>query len=162
MTRPQRPRTAPTGTAGRADKATGVRTPRFDAGGRSGRSQTLVFNGFPSVSQAKMLGPNGGTWSPYVVNRVRKRIHETVKMLALLQEIRPMRPPVLVTLRYVFGEDRQRDADNFAVVGKPVIDGLVRAGVLEGDDAKRLTERVEFVVERGARRLEVILEEVLR
>jgi hypothetical protein len=37
MTRPQRPRTAPTGTVASADKATGVRTPRFDAGGRSGR-----------------------------------------------------------------------------------------------------------------------------
>jgi hypothetical protein len=44
MTRPQRPRTAPTGTVASADKATGVRTPRFDAGGRSGRIPRKFFN----------------------------------------------------------------------------------------------------------------------
>jgi hypothetical protein len=33
----------------------------------------------------------------------------------------------------------------------------VKAGILEGDDAKRLREQVVFVVEKHARRLEVVL-----
>jgi hypothetical protein len=36
--------------------------------------------------------------------------------------------------------------------------GLVKAGILAGDNAARLSERIEFVKEKGARRLEVVLE----
>ena len=73
------------------------------------------------------------------------------------QGIRPVPPPVRLTLRYVFSDARARDADNFAVIAKSVVDGLVKAGVLAGDNGARLSERIEFVKQAGARRLEIVI-----
>jgi hypothetical protein len=111
------------------------------------------------VAQVRLLGPNSGATNRYALGRVRSAVQGLVKVQATKQRIRPVAPPVRLTLRYVFSDDRHRDADNFAVIAKPVVDGLVKSGVLSGDNAARLpTPAVEFVKERGARRLEIILE----
>jgi hypothetical protein len=120
-------------------------------------TQTLVLNGFPSAAAVRLLGPNSGHGNRYAVSACRQLVKGWVKIEADRQGIRPVRPPVDVTLRYVFAGNRARDIDNFAMIGKPILDGLVKAGILEGDDAKRLREQVVFVVEKHARRLEVVL-----
>jgi hypothetical protein len=123
-------------------------------------SQLLVLDGFPTVRQVALLGPNSGTFSPFKVDAVRQAIAGRVRLETIMQRTRPVRPPARLTLRYVVGDARARDRDNFALVGKPILDGLVRSEILAGDDAARLDLRVEFRVERGARRLEVVLETV--
>jgi hypothetical protein len=120
--------------------------------------QTLILDGFPSPYLVAKLGPNSGTINRYGLGRLRKDVQGWVKVAVLRQGIRPVPPPVRVTLRYVFPDARHRDADNFAVIGKPVVDGLVRSGILAGDNAARLTQRIEFVKEAGGRRLEVLIE----
>jgi hypothetical protein len=106
------------------------------------------------------LGPNSGTINRYGLGRLRKDVQGFVKVAVDRQGIRPVAPPVRLILRYVFPDARHRDSDNFAVIGKPVVDGLVRAGILEGDNAARLIATVEFVKRPKQRRLEVVLNPV--
>lgn len=117
--------------------------------------QRLVLDGFPTTEQVRLLGPNAGTTNRYALQAARNAVKARVAVEVKVQRIRPVPPPVVLTLRYVFSDARHRDADNFAIVAKPVVDGLVKAGILAGDNAARLSERIEFVKEPGARRLEV-------
>lgn len=151
--RKDRPQTLPAGRGGQ-------KPPRVvpAATGEAPRRQVLVLDGFPSVRQVAVLGPNTSTANRYALGKMRKHVQERVKVEVGLQGIQPMRPPVKVTLRYVFADARHRDDGNFSLVAKPVLDGLVRSQILEGDNHARLQERVEFVKERGARRLEVVME----
>lgn len=121
--------------------------------------QRLVLDGFPTTEQVRVLGPNRGTTNRYVLATARRHVQQGVWYAVREQGIRPVPPPVVLTLRYVFSDARHRDADNFAIVAKPVVDGLVKAGILAGDNAARLSERIEFVKEPGARRLEVEIRE---
>lgn len=118
----------------------------------------MILEGFPSPLIVARLGPNSGTTNRYGLNRLRQQVQGWVKVAVDRQHIRPVAPPVMLVLRYVFPDARHRDADNFAVIAKPVVDGLVRSGILEGDNAARLTQRVEFVKQQGRRALEVVLE----
>ncbi len=120
--------------------------------------QTLVLEGFPSTDQVRLLGPNAGTTNRYVLATTRRHVQQGVWDAVREPGIRPVPPPARLTLRYVFSDARHRDADNFAIVAKSVVDGLVKAGILAGDNAARLSERVEFVKEKGARRLEIVME----
>lgn len=122
--------------------------------------QTLILEDFPSVADVKLLGPNSGSANRYALGRARKAVQVRVCVAVLRQGIRSVPPPVHVILRYVMPDDIHRDADNFAAIGKPAIDGLVRSGILAGDNAARLTQRVEFVKERGRRALEIVLEPI--
>ena len=134
--------------------------PRKTAIGTLGPSegpQRLILDGFPSPYMVARLGPNSGTINRYGLGRLRKDVQGYVKIAVTRQGIRPVAPPVTVTLRYVMPDARHRDVDNFAAIGKPVVDGLVRSGILAGDNAARLTQRVEFVKEPGARRLEIVI-----
>ncbi len=52
----------------------------------------------------------------------------------------------MVTLRFWFPDDwRKRDPDNFIAGSKFVIDGLVKAGVIAGDDF----DSIRLVPEKG-------------
>jgi hypothetical protein len=119
--------------------------------------QTLILDGFPTAAQVRLLGPNGGHGNRYAVSTCRQNVKARVKIEVGRQGIVPVSPPVQVILRYVMPDRRARDEDNFAAIAKPVIDGLVKAGILEGDDSKRLTECVVFGKVTGVRRLEVVL-----
>jgi len=118
----------------------------------------LTLDGFPTPGQVRVLGPNAGTSNRYALGTLRSHVQGRVKLEVRLQGIQPVPPPVRVTLRYVFSDNRHRDDGNFSLVAKPVLDGLVRSGILAGDNHARLRERVEFVKEAGARRLEVVIE----
>lgn len=62
--------------------------------------------------------------------------------------VRPL-PPSLVTVTYVFGDNRRRDAGNLAATTKHVIDGLVDAGWFDDDDHTRVAERTAIEVDRA-------------
>lgn len=126
--------------------------------GLSDGPQRLVLDGFPTIAQVRALGPNSSVGNRYAVSRLRQSVKANTAVEARRQGIRRVPSPALLTLRYVFSDARARDQDNFAVIAKPVVDALVKAKLLDGDDAARLTCRVEFVKEPGARRLEVVLE----
>jgi hypothetical protein len=144
---------APTG----ARRGPPPRTTAVGTAERPDGPQTLILDGFPTIYQVAALGPNTSTMNRYGLGRIRRDIQGRAKIEADRQHIRPVPPPVVVTLRYVFSDSRHRDVDNFTIIAKPVIDGLVKAGILAGDNAARLRQRVEFVKEPGARRLEVVL-----
>lgn len=122
-----------------------------------GGAQTLILDGYPSTAQAQLLGPNNGTrrWG---VAKERAAIHERVAVEVLAQGVRPVAPPVVVTFTYVVPTRAARDWDNYALIAKPVQDGLVKAGILAGDHFEMLTGIVRFRVEKRQRRLEIRLE----
>lgn len=151
-------RTADYSALGCSDSTSAPKTAQNASVRDFGVSQTLVLDGFPTIGEVKTLGPNGGTSNRYALGKMRRAVQARVFVQVLRQGIRPVPPPVACTLRYVMPDDRHRDADNFAGIGKPVIDGLVKRQILAGDNAARLALRVEFVKEPGARRLEVVIE----
>jgi len=118
---------------------------------------TLVLDGFPSKAQAALLGPNNGT-RRYGVDAERERIHGWVAVEVVRQQIGAVRPPVRAVYTFVVPDRIRRDWDNYALMVKPVQDGLVMAGVLEGDHFAVLEGAVRFRVEPGQRRLEITLE----
>jgi len=50
-----------------------------------------------------------------------------------------------ITVEYQPYDKRRRDPDNYAATGKPLIDGLVAAGVLPDDDGKHVAV-VRYVI----------------
>jgi hypothetical protein len=73
-------------------------------------------------------------------NRVAQQLKQAAWAMAL-----GVRPPVVpplgraeVTVEYQPPDRRERDPDNIAAAGKPLIDGLVAAGLLTGDDSARV------------------------
>jgi hypothetical protein len=123
--------------------------------------QVLVLEDFPSPSLARVLSPNGRAHglSRYAAGR---HVRDRVKIETTRQGLRAMRPPVVLRAAFTYPLARERDDDNLATgVLKAARDGLVRAGILAGDDAERLRqEPVAAIVERGQRRLVIELEEV--
>lgn len=118
----------------------------------------FVLDGYPSTEQAGLLGPNTGT-RRHAVDKARARIHGLVKIEADRQQLGAVMAPVRATYTFVVPDRGRRDWDNYALLCKPVQDGLVRAGVLPGGDHfEALEGNVRFRVERGQRRLEVTIE----
>ncbi len=76
-------------------------------------------------------GRKGRRYNAYAA--IKKYWTEVIDLLCKAQGIRPVRG--LASFRFVWYEkDRRRDPDNLAAGGrKLVLDGLVKAGVLQGD-----------------------------
>lgn len=52
-------------------------------------------------------------------------------------------PPVRLRIHLTYPDARQRDAENYALTIKPLVDGIVTdAGLLPGDDDQKIVERV--------------------
>lgn len=113
------------------------------------------------VSPVRVLGPNGGTYHWAIRHAVVAWVHQRV--WAALQEqdaITPLSPPVRLRARFVFPTARKRDVDNWTTILKPVVDALVKAGVLIDDNADLLwLDYIVLEVVRKERRLELDLEE---
>lgn len=56
------------------------------------------------------------------------------------QELEPVRGPVRLRVTWHFKVNRRRDLDNLIAGLKPVLDGLVDAGLIEGDDTRTVRE----------------------
>lgn len=58
-----------------------------------------------------------------------------------------LKPPVRATVTFVVPNRHKRDTDNLLAMLKPAWDGLVDAGVLEGDDSERFSvEKADVTV----------------
>lgn len=128
--------------------------------GKTGR-QTLILENFPSTTHARALSPNGRVhWR--VRNAARSDLAAIAGVALNRARLQPVRVPVRLRFRYVFPDKRLRDVDNLTTgVTKVVIDSLVRAEVLAADDSEHVTEvKAEAVVEKGQRRLVIVIEEV--
>lgn len=126
----------------------------------AGRPQRLVLADFPTPLEYRVLGPNSGTANRYALNTMKQQVQKRVGVEVKRQDIRSVPAPAAIVLRYVFPDVRERDEDNLGIIAKPVVDGLVRAKILAGDDSRRLKRRIEVVKERGARRLEIEIREI--
>lgn len=136
------------------------------------RVQTLHLPAFPDP--VYVMNRRTGRWEtrhpPISPNarvhyQVRARAVREVKLAVAIAVTRgalvPMRAPILVDPLYVVPNERRRDPDNYAAMLKPVLDGLVEAGVLVADDRHHLTlGPVRWRVEKGLRRLELTLTEI--
>lgn len=120
-------------------------------------AQMLVLEGYPSQDQQDLLGPNRGSrrWG---VAGERAAVQQTTATEARRQGIRPVQPPARVTYTFVVPDRGRRDWDNYALICKPVQDGLVKAEILAGDHYAVLDAAVRFRVEEGRRALEIRLE----
>jgi hypothetical protein len=71
-------------------------------------------------------------------NRAAQQLKSAAHVMA-----RAAKAPALqraeITVEYQPPDRRRRDPDNYAATGKPLIDGLVAAGVLPDDDGKHVT-----------------------
>lgn len=131
-----------------------------DTSARSTGLQWIVIDDFPSPAIARTLSPNGRAhWVSK--STARKAVMARVKLEADRCRLRTCWGPVRLTFRYVYPTHRARDVDNLAGGGvtKAAIDALVRGDWLASDDSEHVTS-VEAVpvVERGQRRLEIIVE----
>lgn len=113
---------------------------------------------------ARVLSPNGRAhWR--VQNAAKQHIHALIWYAAYAASTcgadwPHVAAPARLRLRYVRPVQRDRDQDNWTSgVSKAVIDGLVKAGVLDGDDSTRLQlAPVEIVTEPGRCALELVVE----
>lgn len=121
--------------------------------------QTLIVPDFPSTDIARALSPNGRVhWA--AKSRARESVAWVVSVVVRRRGIRRVDGPVRLIFRYVFPDQRKRDIDNLTTgVTKAAIDALVRNKVLAADDSEHVTEvKAEAVVEKGARRMEIVIE----
>lgn len=76
----------------------------------------------------------GGHWS--VQAALKARVHRDVGIVAKHAKIPALRYPVAVNLVQIPKDRRVRDADGLGWTLKAVLDALVAAGVLTGDDSR--------------------------
>jgi Holliday junction resolvase RusA-like endonuclease len=121
-------------------------------------AQVLILDGYPTQEQQEVLGPNSGS-RRWRVAEMRSAVQVETGIEARRQRITPVAPPVFAMFRFVVPDRSRRDWDNYALICKPVQDGLVKAGILVGDHYAVLTAQVSFRVEKGRRALEIVLEQ---
>lgn len=142
----------------RATKPTGDVLKVLKAAERIQGEQWLVFEDFPSTAIARALSPNGRAhWASR--ERAANAVKACVAVYVRQYEPFPVRAPATVLYRWVFPDHRKRDLDNHGTgVIKKIQDTLVQEGVLpDGDHSDVLTSRVEIVVQKGRRALEIRL-----
>lgn len=123
-------------------------------------AQRIVLADFPSVGLAEKLSPNGRAhWA--VKNDARLQVSAMVAMAVVVHGIEPVQGPCVLRFVWVFPRGGRHDLDNLIGSGvtKAAIDALVRKGVLPDDDSGTVVDvKAEVCIERGQRRLEIVLE----
>lgn len=102
-------------------------------------------------SNNKFIGRNA-RWQ-YQVEKKR-----WADLIALLCKPRPQGPIpyAKVTLTYYFGDRRRHDPDNYA--GKMVLDGLVKAGIIQDDSFDRINLSLNGRYDKLNPRTEITIE----
>ena len=112
---------------------------------------------FPSLNE--VLGLAKSHWSKYA--KLKRELTLSVALEAKSQGLKPVQGPVHIIFDW-YEKDRRRDVDNIIGFGqKPVIDGLVEAGILKNDGQKQvpmLSHR--FHVDKQNPRIRVWMEEL--
>jgi Holliday junction resolvase RusA-like endonuclease len=80
--------------------------------------------------------------------------------IALLCRPKPQEPikKAIVTLHYFFPTKARHDPDNYA--GKMILDGLVKAGIIQDDSFDRITLQLKGGNDAKNPRTEIIIEEL--
>lgn len=126
----------------------------------------------PRVWQFELTGPilNANLrlhWRPLAKLKAEWRDMAHQKAIATVGSPRPMLEQAKVTLTLVPARSGVRDAENLAPLAKAVVDGLVRAKVLAGDDIERMPAPTLLITNpvpgqlRGTYTVFVKVEEVL-
>ena len=94
-------------------------------------------------------------WSIYA--KEKRRLTQAVALLAKVQQLKPVKRAVI---RFTWYEkNKRRDPDNISAAGKkPILDGLVEAGVLK-DDGWSVIQGLEdrFIIDKVWPRVEVTI-----
>ena len=117
-------------------------------------TQTLVIESrFPSLNAT--LAAAKRHWSVYA--KEKRRLTLSVALLAKAQGIKPVKRAII---RFCWYEaNKRRDPDNISAAGKkPILDGLVEAGVLK-DDGWSVIQGLEdrFIIDKEWPRVEVTI-----
>ena len=117
-------------------------------------TQTLVIESrFPSLNAT--LAAAKRHWSIYA--KEKRRLTQAVALLAKVQQLKPVKRAVI---RFTWYEkNKRRDPDNISAAGKkPILDGLVEAGVLK-DDGWSVIHGLEdrYFVDKERPRVEVTI-----
>lgn len=102
-------------------------------------------------------GRKGRRFNKYAA--IKKHWMEMIDLVCKAQGIRPVTGPASFRFTW-FEKDRRRDPDNLAAGGrKLILDGFVKAGVLQGDGWRHVREWTDdFQIARDARRPGVLVE----
>lgn len=117
--------------------------------------QKLILDGdiFPSLN--KLIDLSKQHWSGYA--KLKANLTNVVYYAALRQckKVKKSRYPIHIKFKWYLSNAR-RDPDNIASAKKFILDGLVKAYILEGDTLKFINKFTdEFVVDRENPRVEV-------
>lgn len=81
----------------------------------------------------------------HVKRRVSRALRDEAHAWARLAFRAPLQARIAVTLHYVPKDSRRRDADNLVATSKPLVDGLVDAGVVPDDTPQWLDHRMPVI-----------------
>lgn len=116
-----------------------------------------------TVDQCQALSLNSGHGNKHARNAVVQQVKEDVRWLC--NGTTPVDTPATVDVTLWQRTNRRRDPDNVMPLAKPILDGMVKAGVLP-DDGHRHVASVTYRVGRdpavsdGTVRLDVTVEAV--
>jgi hypothetical protein len=116
--------------------------------------QKLVISGeLPDLNQ--IIDASKQHWAKY--HAVKHKYTELVALLAKVQ-LKPISEyPICIEIAW-FCPDRRKDPDNIAHAKKYILDGLVEAGILDGDGWKHIAEFHDlFCVDDQNPRIEITI-----
>jgi Holliday junction resolvase RusA-like endonuclease len=116
-----------------------------------------IRSSFPSLNEVINVAKQH--WGQYA--KLKKDMTLTVVLEAKVAKLRPRENPVCVVF-YWYESNQRRDIDNISAFGtKVILDGLVEAGILQGDGQKQIPRiRHYFAVDKDNPRVEVQLLEI--
>lgn len=120
--------------------------------------QTFTVEGrFPSLNDIISASKKGrGKYQPY--SKMKQEYTELVQWHC--KSLKPVLKPVIVAFKWC-EPNNKRDVDNISVGQKFILDGLVKAGILENDSQKFVVGlEHSFAVDKNKPRVEVIIKEM--
>jgi crossover junction endodeoxyribonuclease RusA len=97
--------------------------------------------------------------NPWARAKMKKEWEELVYYCCKQQKIKPIEGQVAVGLIYYFPTNRRRDIDNYTP--KFILDGLVKAGIIEDDSTKTIVDLSwKILYEKGRSETVVTITEV--
>lgn len=116
----------------------------------------IVITGQLTDLNSYIKALNGSRWAG---NAIKRSETEKVAWTAKVARIEPVAGyPVQITYRW-YSVDKRKDLDNIAFSKKFINDGLVEAGVLEGDSRRFISGfKDEFFIDKDNPRVEIFIE----
>lgn len=115
----------------------------------------IIYGELPDLNQ--IIEASKQHWAKY--HAFKKRYTDYVALVARTQ-LKPVRDyPISVEIVW-HCQDKRKDPDNIAHAKKYILDGLVEAGLLEGDGWKHISELHDrFFQDKENPRIEIIIQD---